>query len=122
MPAEPQPVTVAQVVHRAIEVTDPEGGNDALAELLERFEDEDEPVAGVEEIEEVLSEAVNSIGDPDIDPELAMAQAVAVYLAHRRDELREEPVELLRLAVRAEFEGHPPPMVEQWLTEQKIDW
>jgi hypothetical protein len=122
MPAEPQPVTVAQVVHRAIEVTDPEGGNDALAELLERFEDEDEPVAGVEDIEEVLGEAVNSVGDPDIDPELAMTQAVAVYLAHRRDELGEEPVELLRLAIRAEFEGHPPPMVEQWLKEQEIDW
>ncbi|MGN6169328.1 MAG: hypothetical protein ACTHQQ_14345 [Solirubrobacteraceae bacterium] len=32
MPAEPEPVTVAQVVHRAIEVTDPEGANYALAE------------------------------------------------------------------------------------------
>jgi hypothetical protein len=122
MPAEPQPVTVAQVVHRAIEVTDPEGGNDALADLLERFEDEDEPIAGVENIDEILSEAVNSVGDPDIDPELTVAQAVAVYLAHRRDELGEEPVELLRLAVRAEFDSRPPRVVEQWLREQEISW
>lgn len=122
MPAEPQPVTVAQIVHRAIEVTDPQGANDALAELLKRFEDDDEPASGVEDIEEVLSEAVNSVGDPEIDPELAMAEAVAVYLAHRRDELREEPVELLRLAVRAEFDGRPSHAVAQWLTEQEIDW
>lgn len=122
MPAEPQPVTVAQVVHRAIEVTDPEGANDALAELLERFEDDDEPVTAVEEFEEAVSEGANSVGDPEADPELAVAQAVAVYLAHRRDELGEDPVELLRLAVRAEFDGHPPPLVEGWLREQEIDW
>lgn len=122
MPAEPQPVSVAQVVHRAVEVTDPEGANDALAELLERFEDDDEPVSAVEGFEEAMSEAVNAVGDPEIDPELTMAQALAVYLAHRRDELGEDPVELLRLAVRAEFDGHPPPAVREWLTEQEIDW
>lgn len=122
MPAEPEPVTVAQVVHRAVEVTDPEGANDALGALLERFEDEDEPVTAVEDFEEAVSEGVNSVGDPDIDPELTMAQAVAVYLAHRRDELEEDPVELLRLAVRAEFDGHPPAAVQAWLREQEIDW
>ena len=122
MPAEPEPITVAQVVHRAIEVTDPEGTNDALAELLERFEDDDEPVTAVEDFEEAVSVGVNSVGDPEIDPEQTMAQAVAVYLAHRRDELSEDPVELLRLAARAEFDGHPPEPVQQWLREQEIDW
>jgi hypothetical protein len=119
---EPEPVTVAQVVQRAIEVTDPDGANDALAELLERFEDDDEPVTAVEDFEEAVSESVNSVGDPEIDPELTMAQAVAVYLAHRRDELGEDPVELLRLAVRAEFDGQPPPAVDEWLRGQEIDW
>jgi hypothetical protein len=122
MPAEPEPVTVAQIVHRAVEVTDPEGANDALADLLERFEDDNEPVTAVEDFEEAVSVGVNSIGDPESDPELAMAQAVAVYLAHRRDELSEDPVELLRLAVRAEFDGHPPAGLQQWLREQEIDW
>lgn len=122
MPAEPEPVTVSQIVHRAIEVTDPDGANDALAELLERFEDDDEPVTAVEDFEEAMSVGVNSVGDPDLDPELTMAQAVAVYLAHRRDELSENPVELLRLAVRAEFAGHPPATVERWLKAQEIDW
>jgi hypothetical protein len=122
MPAEPEPVTVAQIVHRAVEVTDPEGANDALADLLERFEDDDEPVTAVQDFEEAVSVGVNSIGDPESDPELAMAQAVAVYLAHRRDELSEDPVELLRLAVRAEFDGHPPAALQQWLRQQEIDW
>lgn len=122
MPAEPQPVSLAQVVHRAVEVCDPEGVNDALAALLQRFEDDDEPITALEDVEEVLDEAVNSVGDPETDPELAMAEAVAVYLAHRRDELRGDPVELLRLATRAEFDGKPPPVVSDWLRVQEIDW
>jgi hypothetical protein len=122
MPAEPEPVTVAEVVHRAVEVCDPNGANDALAALLERFEDDDEPITAVEDVDERFYEAINSVGDPESDPELALAGAVAVYLAHRRDELGVDPVELLRLAVRAEFDGHPPPVVADWLTVQEIDW
>jgi hypothetical protein len=122
MPAEPQPVPLVQVIHRAVEVCDPAGASESLAALLERLEDEDEPVTAVEDVEEVVSEAVNSVGDPDIDPELAMTEAVITYLAHRRDELGEEPVELLRLATRAEFDGKPPPVVADWLTAQGIRW
>jgi hypothetical protein len=46
---------------------------------------------------------------------------VILYLAHRRDELGEEPVELLRLAARAEFHGKPPAHVQRWLSEQGIE-
>jgi hypothetical protein len=43
-PAEHRAVpTVFQIVHRAVEVCDPEGHEDALAEFLRRFEDRDEP-------------------------------------------------------------------------------
>ena len=122
MPAEPQPITLAQVVRRAVDVCDPEGGSESLAALLERLEDEDEPVSAVGDVEEVVSAAVNSVGDPDIDPELAMAGALVTYLAHRRDELGEEPVELLRLATRAEFDAKPPYVVAQWLRAQAIEW
>ena len=36
------PPTLADVVHRAAEVTDPEGHNDGVSDLLRRFEDRDE--------------------------------------------------------------------------------
>ena len=49
-----------------------------------------------------------------------MAAAVATYLAFRRDEVDEEPEELLRLASRAEFNGNPPAAVANWLEEQGI--
>ncbi|HLJ02192.1 MAG TPA: hypothetical protein VKT31_02065 [Solirubrobacteraceae bacterium] len=119
MPTEPEPVTLSQVVHRAVEVCD-DGSSDGLDDLLLRFEDADEPIAAVEDVEERLNEA---LGPPDADEDeapLTMARAVVVYLAHRRDELDAPPVELLRLAARAEFHGNPPGHVAQWLVLQGV--
>ena len=122
MPAEPAPVTVAQVVQRAVEVCDPEGVSDALVSLLERYEDDDVPITAVPVLADQLDVVVNEIDDPESTPELDMARAVILYLAHRRDELNQNSDELLRLAVRAEFDGKPPAQVADWLTTQGIDW
>jgi hypothetical protein len=46
---------------------------------------------------------------------------VVAYLAHRRDHLDAAPVELLRLAARAEFHGEPPAYVAQWLAAQGVN-
>ncbi|MDQ6746052.1 MAG: hypothetical protein M3Z27_08600 [Actinomycetota bacterium] len=118
MPTDPAPVTLAQVVHRAVETCD-DGTSAALDELLERFEDADEPVAGVEDIERRLDESVGP-REEDGDPAFTMACAVIVYLAHRRDEVRADPAELLRLAARAEFDGHPPAELAAWLRERDV--
>lgn len=120
MPTEPEPITLAQVVHRAVEVCDPDGTDTDLADLHLGFEDADEPVTTVEDVEQRMAEAAGAL-DPDGDiPALQMAAAVATYLAFRRDEMDDEPEELLRLAARAEFEGSPPPVVVDWLEEQGV--
>ncbi len=117
MPTEPAPITLAQVVHRAVEACeDPDG---ALDELLERFEDDDEPISAVEDIEARLDETVGPREDED-HPAFTMACAVVVYLAHRRDELGAEADELLRLAARSEFRGGPSPAVAAWLQERGV--
>ena len=43
MPTEPAPVTLFEVVRRAVQVCDPDG-DEGLEDLLERFEDDDEPL------------------------------------------------------------------------------
>jgi hypothetical protein len=119
VPSEPQPVTVAAAVHRAVEVCQ-DSGSPGLDELLERFQDDDEPISGVEDIEGRL---LATLGPPELDdedPALSMARAVIVYLAHRRDEIDADPIELLVLAARAEFHGEPPDHVGRWLQEQGI--
>jgi hypothetical protein len=105
MPTEPQPPTIAEIVRAAADAADPAGADPAVDELIGRFEDRDEPVTGVQDIEETFVEARRII-DPEGDSQaLAQAVAVAIYLAFRRDELGSDREELLRLATRAEDVG-----------------
>ena len=123
MPTEPQPVTLAQLVHRAAEITDPEGADDDVVQLTLRFEDADWPVSGIlESIEQRLAEAAGTLDPQEDSPGLQVAAAVAVYLAHRRDELDENPDHVLRMAARAEFDGKPPANVAQWLETAGIEY
>ena len=117
MPTEPQPLTVSEAVHAAVEACD-DGSSEALDELLERFEDEDEPISAVEDIEQLLERRVGPIEEGD--PAFQMACAAVIYLAHRRDEVAAEPTELLRLTARSEFDAAPPPEVAQWLEARGV--
>jgi hypothetical protein len=38
-----------------------------------------------------------------------------LYLAHRLDEIDDDPDEILTLAARSEFDGQPPEPVQEWL-------
>ena len=114
MATEPEPVTLAQVVHRAVEVCE-DSSSEGLDELLQRFEDADEPIAAVADVEQRLNEAIGPSELDEDDAALTMARAMIVYLAHRRDELGEDPIELLVLSSRAEFGPQPPEHVARWL-------
>jgi hypothetical protein len=122
VPTEPEPVTLAQVVQRAVQVVDPTG-SEGLDDLLLRFEDADEPLSSVqaETAAQRIAEEAGALDPQEDDPAVQMAAAVATYLAFRRDELDEEPGALLELAARAEFEGNPPEPVRTWLAEQGIE-
>jgi hypothetical protein len=120
MPTEPAVPTLSEVVHRAVTVCDPDGANDGLAQFLERFEDNDEPITAEADVEEKIAEAKGAIDPQDEDPAVVMAAAVATYLAFRRDELPDQRDEILRLAARAEFDGKPPPEVAEWLEAEGV--
>jgi hypothetical protein len=121
MPTDPEPVTLAEAVHRAVVVVDPEG-DAGLEDLLVRFEDDDEPLdsTSAEIAEQRIAEEAGKLDPQAEDPALQMAAAVATYLAYRRDELDEEPQRLLELAARAEFDAHPPAGVEDLLAERGV--
>jgi hypothetical protein len=56
----------------------------------------------------------------DENPPLAMAVAVATYLAHKRAELDAPREDLLRRAAKAEFPDGPPPAVVAWLEQEGV--
>ena len=120
-PAEAQgpPPTLFEVVHRAVQVTDP-SGELGVADLLGPVEDSDEPVTSHEDIETDLAELKGRVDPQDEDPAVMMAIAVATYLAFRRDEMTDDPGDILRLAARAEYDGNPPDNVRAWLDAQGV--
>jgi hypothetical protein len=122
MPTDPPPVTLAQVVHRAVVVVDPDG-HAGIEDLLERFEDDDEPLdsTGAEIAAQRIAEEAGALDPQAEDPAVQLAAAVATYLAFRRDEIDEEPGELLTLVARAEFDGDPPADVRALLAERGVE-
>jgi hypothetical protein len=122
MSTDPDPVTLAQLVNRAAEITDPDGADDDVTQLMQRFEDADWPVSGIlDSIEQRMAEAAGTLDPQEDSPGLQMAAAVAVYLAHRRDQLEEDPDHVLRMAARAEYDGQPPANVANWLESAGIE-
>jgi hypothetical protein len=122
VPTEPEAVTLAEVVHRAVEVCDPDG-NEGLDDLLARFEDDDEPLSSTSAAiaEQRIAEAVGALDPEGEDPAVTMAAAVATYLAYRRDQVGDDPADVLQLAARAEFDASPPDAVRQWLAERGVE-
>ncbi len=123
MPTEPEIVTLAQIVRRAVEIVDPDAVDEDLVEFQQRFEDFDEPASALTEtIEGRMAEATGVYDPQEESGPVQMAGAVVVYLTHRRDEVDDDPDDILRLAARAEFDGKPPAVVANWLDEAGIDY
>ena len=121
MPTDPDPVTLSAVVRRAVFVVDPDG-TAGIEDLLEPFEDDDEPLGshGAEIAAQRIAEEAGALDPQAEDPAVQLAAAVATYLAFRRDEVDAQPRELLMLAVRAEFDGEPPAGVRELLAEMGV--
>jgi hypothetical protein len=109
-----RPISLSQLVRRAVGIVDPDDEDGVVGEFELRFEDADEPVTGIENLEERIGFGA------DEDPGVVVAQAVVLYLAHRRDEVEDDDEDLLSLAVRAEFSGNPPQSVIDWLADRGV--
>ena len=121
MPAEPSPVTLFEIAKRAIDACDPSGTDATLGDLLLQFEDADEPVTAIENLEERVAIAAEGVDMEIEDAAVSMAAATILYLAHRRDELRDDSEKILRLAARAEWKGDPPWQVRDWLADRGVE-
>jgi hypothetical protein len=121
VPTEPRPISLFDIAKRAVDVSDPAGTDGRLGDLLAQFEDADEPVVAIQNLEERVAIAVEGVEYDIEDPAVSMAAATILYLAHRRDELDGDPDAILRLAARAEWQGDPPESVRDWLAERGIE-
>ena len=107
MAQQRDPLTVAELVRRAVAVCDPDDEDADLGEFEVQLEDDDEPVSAVENLEERLAVAEEGADVLLEKPGVMMATAVALYLAYRPDELRADPEHVLRLRRARGVEGGP---------------
>ena len=120
MPTEPEPVTVFDVAKRAVEVCDPQDRDGVLGDFLAQFEDDDRPITAVGNIDERIALAAEGVDAEVEDPAVAVASAVILYLAHRRDALDDDAEDVLRMAARNEWKGEPPEVIVDWLSDRGI--
>jgi hypothetical protein len=117
---EPRPVSLFDVVKRAADIVDPDDEDAIVGDFERAFEDDDEPVAGLEDVEDRVADVLSRLDPAVNNGSLSMVGALTVYLSYRRDELNADPQELVRLAVRAEWNGEPPEAVTDWLDERNL--
>jgi hypothetical protein len=120
MPTEPQPLTLFDVAKRAVEICDPTDRDGVLGDFLVQFEDADEPITTVGNLEERIALASEGVDIDVEDPAVQMAGAVMLYLAHRRDEANDDADDVLRLAARSEYKGDPPEPIVDWLADRGV--
>jgi hypothetical protein len=112
--------TVFEVVKRAAAVCDPDGDDELIADLLLAYEDRDEPVTALDERDRTFFETAERVAGVLPSAGVEIAAAVATYLTFRRDELRDDDEDLLRLAVRAEYGDEPPAEIRDWLRDAGV--
>jgi hypothetical protein len=121
MPTQRRPISLFDIAKRAVEICDPDDRDSRLGDLLEQFEDADEPVTAIQNLEERVALAVEGVDVEIDDPAVSMAAATILYLAHRRDELHDAPTKILRMTARAEWKGDPPGAVVDWLADRGVE-
>jgi hypothetical protein len=114
--------TVADLVRRAVDVSDPDDRDEALGRLEEQFEDDDEPITAVENLEERLAVAAEGADYEVENPAVSVALAVVLYLASKGGDASydRDPGELMRLAARAQWREDPPDAVADWLADRGV--
>lgn len=114
-------VTVAQLVHQAVALCDPDGGDEACTQLLLAFEDDDRAAVGLgDTLAEELRTTVEGL-DPEHDSAGAdVAAAVAAYLSTKPTGGSGDEA-TIREAVRVAWGDSPPDHVRDWLEAQGVD-
>jgi hypothetical protein len=107
-------VTVAEVVREAAGIVDPTD-QDALVGDLERwFEDDDDPVEAVPDLDRRIAGALDELDPDDDHPGMSVAAAVAIYLATRpRHEPRDRDA-VIQQAIRLAYGNDVPAGVAGW--------
>ena len=113
--------TVSEVVSRAVALVDPDGGDDAMAALLEAYEDDDRAAPG---LGDALAEELRTTAaglDPEGDSAAVRVAAAVAFFLSTKPRGGEDDAATLRVAARVEWGDDPPENVSAWLAGRGVE-
>jgi hypothetical protein len=113
-------MTVSETVRLAVGIVDPSDELARLGDLERWFEDDDEPVNVVPNFDRRIAGAVGDIDPEGDDPALAVAAAVAIYLATQPRHIQNDAERVIEQAIKFQFQDDVPDAIEDWLTGRTV--
>jgi hypothetical protein len=107
--------TVAEVVRQAAGIVDPSDSNSLVGELEQWFEDDDDPVRTVPNLDRRLAAAVERIDPEGEEPAIAVASAIVLYLSEEPRHVPSDAEGVIGQAVRREFGDDVPDRIAEWM-------
>jgi hypothetical protein len=109
------PLTLSELVREASGIVDPEDKSELVGDFERWFEDDDDPVTTVPNLERRLAGAVDELDPEGAEPALTVAAAVVSYLATRPRHAPGEPERVIEQALRLEFGDDLPESLAPWV-------
>jgi hypothetical protein len=107
--------TVADVVRQAAGIVDPSDSLALVGELEQWFEDDDDPVRTVPNLDRRLAAAVEKIDPDGEEPAVTVAAAVVLYLSTEPRHAPSDAEGVIDQAVKLEFGDDVPDRIAEWL-------
>lgn len=111
-------LTLSQAVREAVGAVDPTDTDGLLGDFEQWFEDDDDPVNSVPNLERRLAGALDELDPDGTSPALAVAAAIVLYRASQPHHPPREANGLIEQAVRMQFGNDVPTSVSDWLAER----
>ena len=118
--AREQPtLTVSQAVRKAAGAVDPSDSDGLVGDFEQWFEDDDDPVHTVPNLDRRVAAAIDELDPDGASPALTVAAAVVLYLASAPHSPPRDDEGLIEQAVRMEFGNDVPDTIAGWLAGRR---
>jgi hypothetical protein len=107
-------LTVSEAVRQAAGIVDPADTNGLVGDFERWFEDDDDLASTVPNLDRRLAGAIDELDPDGAEPALAVAAAVAAYLATIPRHAPRDPDGVIEQALRLQFGDHLPESLAPW--------